>query len=169
MSEGFEGFEQVVRRIHQLATDVRHVERPLNAAGEYVVGSIKRNFFAEGRPRKWTPLAPSTLRGRRKGKGRGGAKILTDMGHLRDSITKSVSTDGVKIGTNAVQAARQHYGYGGGVGAFSGKTAQGKAIGGRTFGGGRGHSPTPARPFMMLQPEDIEKIGKIFGGYIAHK
>src|ERR1041385_4959950 len=107
MAEGFEGLDRLLRRVHELATDVRHVERPLNQAAEYAVGSIKRNFFAGGRPKRWTPLAPSTLRGRRKGRGRGGAKVLIDRGQLLGSIDKTVTTDGARIGTNVVYAARQ--------------------------------------------------------------
>lgn len=150
MAEGFEGLDRVLRRVGQIATNVRHVERPLNQAGEYIVGSVKRNFFAGGRPQRWTPLAPSTLKRRRKGRSRQrGAIPLTDFGHLRDSVTKKVTTDGVRVGTGKVQARRQHFGYPG--------------------GSGPGHAHTPARPYMLLQDEDIRKIGGLFVGHVARK
>lgn len=149
MADGFENLDQVIRRVGKLATDVRHVERPLDQAAEYAVGSIKRTILVGGRPKKFAPHAPSTLRSRRKGKGRGGAKVLIDRGRLLGSFDKKVTTDGARIGTNVVYAARHHYGYPGGP--------------------GRGHAKTPARPFMLLQPEDIEKIGKLFGVHVAQK
>jgi phage gpG-like protein len=150
MSEGFAGLDDVLRRVAKMATDTKHVERPLNEAGEYAVGSVKRNFFAGGRPQKWTPLAPATVAARRKGKGRGGARILMDRGRLLASIHKSVTTDGVRIGTNYIPAPRHNFGYPGGT--------------------GRGRSKTPAREFMLLQrPDDVVKIGNIFERHIARK
>lgn len=153
MAEGIEGLNQLLRRIGQMATDVKHVERPLNEAGEYLVGSVKKNFLAGGRPKKWTPLAPSTLRARRHGKGRGGAKILIDKADLMNSIDKravdSGGGPGVQVGTGKIQARRQQLGYPGGP--------------------GRGHAHTPARTFLMVQPEDVIKIGSIFERHIARK
>lgn len=150
MPEGIEGLNQLLRRIGEIATDVKHVERPLNEAGEYMVGSVKKNILVGGRPNKFTPLAASTIAGRRKGRGRGGPKILIDRGRLLASVQKSVTTDGVRIGTNVVYAARQHFGYPG--------------------GSGRGHAKTPARPFLLIQrPEDVNAIGKIFIRHIARK
>ena len=149
MAEGFEGLDRILRRVGQIATNVRHVERPLNQAAEYAVGSIKRTIFAGGRPKKFAPHAPSTLRSRRKGRGRGGARVLIDTGRLVGSIDKTVTTDGARIGTNVVYAARQHYGYPG--------------------GSGRGHARTPARPYMLLQDEDIRKIGQLFGVHVARR
>ena len=150
MAEGIEGLERVIRRVGQLATDTKHVERPLKEAGEYLVGSIKKNFLAGGRPRKWSPLAPSTLRQRRKGRGRGSAKVLIDTAKMMNAVDKRVATDGVRVGLNAVQAARHHFGYPGGT--------------------GRGRSKTPARPFLMLQqPEDVNAVGKIFMRHVRRK
>lgn len=145
--EGIQGLERLLRRIQQLATDTRHVERPLKAIGVYMVGSVQRNFQAQGRPTKWQSLATSTLRRRRKGKGRGSARILIDTGAMKNAVTFRVHTDGVEIGLNKVQAARQHFGYPGGQ--------------------GRGHSPTPARPFLLFQEEDKRECIDILRSHIA--
>jgi len=146
--DGIQGLNALLNRIGQLATDTRHVERALNVAGEMAVRSIQRNFDEQGRPEHWTPLSSRTLAGRRKGRGKGGPKILIDRGRLRASIAKHVTTDGVRIGTTVVYAARQHFGYKGGK--------------------GRGHAKTPARPFLMLQePEDVVAIGNVFRKHIA--
>jgi phage virion morphogenesis protein len=150
MADDIQGLSRLLGRISQLATDTRHVEGALRSAGTHVVGSVQKNFEQQGRPRKWSPLAPATLRQRRKGKGRGGPKILVDTGKMKNSINYQVYGEGVKIGLNAVQARRQHFGYPGGA--------------------GRGHSRTPARPFLVLQePEDVIAIGDIFRRHIARR
>jgi len=149
--EGIQGLGKLLSRIGQMATDTKRVERPLKAAGVYIVGSINKNFQQQGRPKRWTPLAPGTLAARRKGKGRGGPKILIDKATMKNQVAFKVHSKGVEAGLNAVQARRLHFGYPG--------------------GSGPGHSKTPARPFVMLQqPEDIDYIGdKIFRNHIARK
>ena len=141
-----EGLDRLLTRTGRLRRDIKNVERPMKAAGTYMIGSIVKNFNAGGRPKKWEKLADSTIRGRRKGKGRGGIKILVDKGQLRNSSSMRMRTDGVEVGTNMVQAKRQHFGY--------------------PEGTGRGHAKTPARPFMMFQDEDSDAIGKIFGRHL---
>jgi len=142
-----EGIERVLNRSGRLKRDIKHVERPMKAAGTYMVGSIVRNFNSSGRPKKWQKLAESTIAGRRKGKGKGGLKILIDKGQLRNSHSIRLRGDGVEIGTNMVQAKRQHFGYPGGT--------------------GRGRAKTPARPFVMYQDEDPDAIGKIFSRHFG--
>ena len=147
MSDGLQGLEQVLRRVGQLATDTRPGERPLKAAGAYMLGSIEKNFRAQGRPVKWTPLSPQTLARRRKGRGKGKGQILIDTARLKNSMSsRLVSVPGVEIGTNVQYALRQHFGYPGGT--------------------GRGHSKTPARPFLLFQDEDITELGEIFKRHV---
>lgn len=142
-----QGIDKVMNRVNRLQRDIKHVEKPMKAAGQHMVGSIVKNFNSSGRPKKWQKLAPSTVAGRRKGKGRGGLKILIDKGQLRNSHSIRLRSDGVEVGTNMVQAKRQHFGYPG--------------------GSGRGHAKTPARPFVMFQDEDPEAIGRIFSQHIS--
>jgi phage gpG-like protein len=148
--EGIQGLSRLLDRVAQMATDTRHVERPLKSAGAYMLGSVQKNFQSQGRPQKWTPLAPSTLAARRKGRGRGGPQILIDTARMKNQIGFKVHSAGVEVGLNAVQAKRQHFGYPGGT--------------------GRGHSKTPARPFLLIQePEDVIEVGKIFRRHIARR
>jgi phage virion morphogenesis protein len=150
MTDEIRGMSRLVRRLEQLALDTRRVEAPLKAAGQVAVHSIEQNFKAQGRPQKWTPLQPRTLARRRKGRGKGGARILIDTARLKNSINaKLVEGPGVAVGTNVIYARRHHYGYPGGK--------------------GRGRSKTPARPFMLLQPEDIDSIDRIFVRHIAKR
>jgi phage virion morphogenesis protein len=139
MAGGIQGLQSIINRVGKLATHARRIEKPLKAAGVYMVGSIEKNFQVEGRPDKWQSLADST-KARRRGKN---PKILTNTGRLRRSHAYKLTTEGVSVGTNAVQAARQHFGYKGGKGP--------------------GQAETPARPFLLLQdPEDFDAIGQIF-------
>jgi phage gpG-like protein len=143
MADELSGLGALISRVGQLATDTRHVERPLKAAGAYQLGSIEKNFRAQGRPTKWEGLKASTLAGRRRGRGKGSPQILINTARLKNSFSFRVLSEGVEVGTNLIYAARQHFGYPG--------------------GSGRGHSHTPARPFLMVQdPEDINEIQEIF-------
>ena len=144
--EGIQGLGRLLSRLAKLKTDTQHVERPLKAAGVYMLGSIEKNFKEQGRPAKWEGLKASTLKGRRRGRGRGGPKILISTARLKNSIAYRVHTQGLEIGTNVVYAKRQHFGFPGGP--------------------GRGHSHTPARPFLMFQNEDVTEVGNIFRRHI---
>lgn len=142
----------MLKRLGELALDTRRVEKPLKASGAYMLGSIEKNFQAQGRPKRWDPLSPRTLAGRRKGRRKkGGPKILIDTARLKNSMSvKLVEGPGALVGTNVKYARRQHAGY----------DSEQK---------GRGHSKTPARAFMMFQDEDHDAIGRIFSRHIARQ
>ena len=148
MSAAIKGIEQVLNRFLIIEASVKNLEPAFRASGVYMLGSIEKNFKAQGRPAKWQALAPSTLRQRRKGKGQGGAQILIDTAALKSSVTSAfeATNSQMKIGTNKVQAARMHFGYPG--------------------GSGRGHSKTPARPFLLFQTEDADAIEMIFNRHL---
>jgi len=146
VAEDIQGLSRLLGHLKRLADDARDAERPLKAAGEVIRRSVEKNFRAQGRPRKWEKLASSTLGKRRRGRGRGGPQILVDTARLKNSIGYRLVTEGVEVGTNVRYAMRQHFGYPGGA--------------------GRGHSKTPARPFLMVQSEDISTIAAIFRRHI---
>lgn len=145
---GIQGLEQILKRVKKLATDSRHVERPMKASGTYMLGSIEKNFKAGGRPNRWTGLSEAT-KARRRNKKKSSIKILIDTARLKNSHQFRLVSEGVQIGTNVIYAPRQHFGY--------------------PEGTGRGHSETPARPFLMFQEEDIREIGEIFTRHIARQ
>ncbi len=57
MAENIQGLSALLRRVNQLATDTRHVEAPLKAAGAVMLASVEQNFRAQGRPAPWRQRA----------------------------------------------------------------------------------------------------------------
>jgi phage gpG-like protein len=90
--------EKVRLLLKQAGDKAKNLRIPLKRAGILMLGSIDKNFRAEGRPTKWAPLSEMTLARRRK-EGRG-AKILQDTGLGKGSIVYEVVSDQeVQIGT----------------------------------------------------------------------
>jgi len=126
----------VLGTLRKVKNSVKHMRAFFKTAGGLIIESVTRNFMAGGRP-KWEPLTPSTIRRRRQGEGTGAPKPLRDTNVLMVSIGRP-SKDGifevgnkeVTVGTN-VPYARYHQ---------------------------FGTRHMPARPFMMVQKEDEQKI-----------
>jgi phage gpG-like protein len=180
------GLEELMSRLRQIAAAARNLKRPLQSAGVYMLGSIERNFQEQGRPVKWTPLSARTLasrRGARKAKKKAGAKagrgarILIDNARLKNSMGSKVDGDAVAVGTNVVYAARQNFGYGGQGGSATQSSPGIRRRPGLKLGfrheekgkGRRGQARTPARPFLVIQPQDIDAIAGIFQKHIARE
>jgi len=156
------GVQEMLARIQRRVKDLTPAMRII---GEIVRTSIVRNFELGGRPRKWRPLSPVTL-ARRKGK-----KILMVQGlggGLAGSIHWTAHSDRAVIGTDKAYAAVHQFGAK--KGSFGTVEAQVKAHIRRLKSGKRvsvrAHTrkmklpwgDIPARPFMMVQPEDWEEI-----------
>lgn len=145
--------------------------------GAHMITSIDRNFRAGGRPR-WRPLSPVTIEwARRRHKGLRGIRDpnrpLVDTGRLKGSTVFRAAPDHVRIGTNVVYGAIHQRGgrtrarHVPGVGvreharrAPSGTLHTVRAHTRRQFVPG---VRIPARPFLVVQPEDwrtIERIAK---------
>lgn len=111
--------------------------RPLmkNIAGIFAY-STEENFKNEGRPDKWTELAESTKKQRKK-KGHWPGQILQVSGQLATSINTYYDNDSAVIGSNLAYAAIHQ-------------------LGGQA---GKNQSVTiPARPYLQLNNEDFEEI-----------
>jgi len=119
---------------------------------EDMLDAVKENFEREGRP-KWKPLARSTIK-ERKRLGYWPGKILQRTGMLLRSISKKYDSTSVVIGTNKIYAAIHQFG-----GSFTSKTNAGKNkkvnkirfMKSKTI-------KIPARPFLTLPPNELEKI-----------
>ncbi len=136
----------------------------LKKAGAVVRESVRTNFAAGGRPRKWKRL-----------KTRNG-QPLRDTGRLQNSITSRVSGKVVYVGTNVKYAAVQHFGAK--KGSFGTVVAHVKGHE-RTRNGAtyqvRPHTrrqkapwgTIPARPFLLVQDEDKVAIRAVLADYIV--
>ena len=140
------GVKEALRELSERMEDMTPVMRRI---GELLVSSVQENFNREGRysepgswrggSKRWQPLAPSTIKQRER-LGYWPGQILTRTGRLKASITYHAGRDYVAVGTNLVYAAIHQFG--------------GKA--------GRGHRANiPARPFLVVQDEDLDEIREI--------
>jgi phage virion morphogenesis protein len=100
--------------------------------------AVRENFRAGGRPTPWAPLAESTLR--RRGRG---ATPLLDTGRLLGSIEARVRGGRLVLSTDLPYAAIHQFG--------------GRA-------GRRGAAKIPARPYLVLPPEDIRRLAGVLAG-----
>jgi phage virion morphogenesis protein len=127
------------RRLGGMDRRLHNLKPALQTIGEIGLTSIQRNFEEEGRPRKWKPLRPATIRQReREGKWPGQILIRRGVGGgLLGSIYYQAGRSRLVFTAKKIYAAIHHFG--------------GEA--------GRGRKVTiPARPFMMLQTEDRKEI-----------
>ena len=120
---------------------------PMAILGETVLSSIQENFEKGGRPASWEPLAPATIRERiRKEKWPGRILVRTGVsGGLLGSISYEAFPKKAVVSANETYAAIHHFG--------------GKA--------GRGRKTNiPARPYMMIQNEDMDEMQAALKDYI---
>ena len=160
-----------------MLTDIGHragnLRPALSAVGALVRESIRTNFAQGGRPAPWKAVK------NRKG------QPLRDTGRLMNSITRKVTDSEVRVGTNAVYAAVQHFGAKkGSFGTFSQQVKPHQRLVRQAFGrelpfpvwatvGSHTRQARlpwgdiPARPFMMVQAEDLVAIKDLLGTWIV--
>lgn len=123
--------------------------------------AVLKNFETEGSRigKPWQRLSHQTIKQREK-KGYWPGKILQRRGQLKRSIVSSYGEDYAQVSTNLIYAAIQNYG--GVIHRSSLKTFLRKKISGKDIKKpGRNKMSSikiPARPFMQLNDQDIEKI-----------
>ena len=121
--------------------------RPLmkNIAG-IMMDSTEENFDKEGRPDKWTPLAPSTIKQRTKTGTWPGKILQVSQGGLASSITSKYDNNSAIVGTNKVYAA---------IHQFGGNTGRNKKV------------KIPARPYLKLTDKDLLEIRSSITNYLS--
>lgn len=123
-----------------------------------VIPSINQNFADEGRPEPWAELADYTL-SRREDEGFGAGPILERTGKLHRAATAFARW---KITTTEAAfdsfTSTQFYGY---------IMQEGSA--GFWHPGGKVSGEIPARPFILVQDDDVDKIEAIFTAWIKSK
>lgn len=159
----------------RLSARVQDMTPAMRNIGEIIRASIDRNFASEGRPEKWQKSKRAEHEG---------GLTLTDTGILRRSFTVSAYPDRAEVGTNVKYAAIHQFG--GDIqhparertifmrqykkGKYGGKTLfakQSKASFGMKVMGGAYTIHMPARPFLMIQDEDWEKMERMLENYIT--
>jgi len=153
--------EEAAARLRGVESRGENLTQVLRAFGQYMLGSVERNFAAGGRPTAWEPLkiiskvdwhtrrksfwgkTSMTARGQAAWEGR---KPLTDTGRLRRSIqVAEVTPRSVVIGTSVIYAA---------IHQFGGMAGRGRKV------------LIPARPYLVFQDEDIQRADEMIAAYI---
>lgn len=139
-----------LRGLHDAAVDLDPVRRDF---AEYMVTSVKRNFEAGGRPRRWVPSQRVVLTG---------GQTLIKTGRLRRSIVAQVSGETVLVGSNLAYAGAHQFGVSKQVVQqvrSHSRKVKPRATGQASFVIVRAHARSvrlnlPARPFLVVQRED---------------
>ncbi|MGG1219352.1 phage virion morphogenesis protein [Priestia endophytica] len=153
------GIEELDSTLQRAVRRMSDWKQPLKESGVYMYQSIDKNFQSGGRPSKWKGHHWLTK------KLRGGGQVLSDTGRLRQSVTSKgagskyqLSDSKLVIGSNVkargssrLLADIQQNGVPAGVNKVFGKPGKGGI---------------PARPFLLIQSEDEERIEEIFRDYI---
>lgn len=135
------GVNETTRALKEIETHLSDTQPLMREIAEVAKTSVETNFEVGGRP-VWKPLAASTIQAK------GHSKPLLASNVLRNIVTKVTDTS-VTIG---VQPAAKDY-------------AAIQHLGGKA---GRGQKVTiPARPFMLLQSEDIDEIERLVDEWVS--
>jgi phage gpG-like protein len=145
-------------RVAKFGADIRSWKEPLKkAVKEVMIPSIQQNFDAGGRPEPWQELSDTTyeLSPNRMG------GPLVSTGRLKQTM-KQLNVWTITSTTASIQGLPdsiwyggiQQGGYGFSGGGFGDENPQYKTSG------------IPARPFIVIQDEDYDKIQLIFSNYI---
>lgn len=177
-------------RINKLALDIRSFREPLTRAVRTVMSkSIARNFASGGRP-SWEPLSSATI-DMRAMSGVGGSSPLVATGRLARTASQiniwdiTMTSAVIRDLPQSIWYGKVHQGgYEGGsmkalVNKFHGdiKAASQEhtdrlnlALGGHESLAGTGHTATiPARPFLIIQPEDEDEIMMVFIKWLTER
>lgn len=156
--------EQVQTNLNGMAIRARDLSRGMKVIAALVLASVRRNFEMGGRPSKWAPLKPSTLKKRTSSGGplvvRGFRGGLLQSVHAESNATQAiVGTDKIYAAVHQLGAAKGSFGMG-----LAGSFRRTGVMGSLERGGGWDLSSQrplpwgdiPARPFLLLQEEDRE-------------
>lgn len=147
--------------IEQLKQRLNNKSNLMLAIAETMRVAVLKNFETQGSRigKPWQRLSPATIKQREK-KGYWPGKILQRTGQLKRSIISSYGEDYAQVSTNLIYAAIQNYG--GIVHRSSLKTFIRKKREGKSAKQPKANKMSsiriPARPFMMLNEQDLEKI-----------
>lgn len=142
--------DEVGRTLSDLFNRMGDLSPAMKNSGEILLTSIRKNFETGGRPQKWPPLKPSTIKQRiLQGHWPGSVLVRHGIsGGLLGSLSYRTSSDKVVVSANKVYAAIHHFG---------GQAGRGRKV------------SIPARPFMMVQDEDWDEIKAMLAQHIFER
>lgn len=122
---------------------------------EVMIPSIRRNFEAQGRPEMWEPINPFNYY--RASRGAGGAPILQPTGSM-------AKTAQAKARFHIAQNRTEYGFWPTGSGHIASRYGYVHDMGGRSAFGS-----IPARPFAILQTQDISLITDVFAEWAQER
>jgi phage virion morphogenesis protein len=131
-------------RLKKLLDKGSNLAPAMKSCAAIMLSSVQQNFREEGRPYKWRPWAPATVKQRKKEGKYPGTILQKSQAGLLQSIQAVSDSTSAAVGTNKL---------------FPNSDKSAGAI--HNFGGqaGRGLQVTiPKREFLMLQNEDEQDI-----------
>ena len=147
LSFSFMGLDEAKSAARSLGVDLRSMREPLKrAVKDVMLPSFHQNFDSEGRP-SWTPAARSYGHSLLHDSGRleKGATVLANWDFDRERAQLNPASLVSRIGVKIIHQT-----------GFSRKTR-------------KGVHTIPARPFIMMQAEDEEKIKQIFDAWLNER
>jgi phage gpG-like protein len=142
----------ITKRIDKLGIDIRSFREPLKRSIQRVIApSMVMNFDVGGRP-AWVPLSSSTVLIRERMKQGNSDKILVKTGLLRRTMGQLNIWD-ISRDTAIIAHLPEKIWYG--------SIHQG--------GGHTGDATIPARPFAMLQDEDVDHVQQVFAEWLEER
>lgn len=148
-------YEPITRRLHMIKRNGDSLQGPLSEMGEIILSSVEENFQQQGRfatagsweggSSRWKDLAPATKEARKK-KGKWPGMILQQsQGGLASSFSYQVTGDNLVVGSNKKYAA---------IHQFGGQAGRGRKV------------KISARPFLVVQDDDIEDMMDVLGKHL---
>lgn len=138
----------IIDALTQIDRDLSNMRTPLtDSVKKVVIPSIDANFEAGGRP-PWQPLSPETLE--RRAREGTGERLLQVTGAMRQAATQFSRWD---VGTEEAQISNWPANQLIKVAVHNDGTDR---------AGPNRTNHIPARPFLLLQDEDADKITEIF-------
>jgi len=149
----------------------------MNEIGEIVQASVIRNFDEGGRPRRWKRLSPATIEARKK-RNKWPGQILVRTGNLK-RIHYMATKNRVEVSPSA-QASKYAavHQFGARAGSFGTVTARVKGhlrnirgkqvrVAAHTRRMRLPWGDIPARPFMLVQDEDVADMAEAISDYLT--
>ena len=176
----------IARDIDKLGMDIRSFREPLKrAVQQVIIPSIQRNFDEEGRP-AWAPYAEATIDIREK-MGEPVGNLLDKTGALRQ-VMSHVNIWTINNNAAILLDLPQNVWYGkvhqGGYGSTMGGRIKKTGSAGAAFNSLQksianaiktgttirtGDFTIPARPFIMIQEEDVPNIQRVFEEWLEER